>query len=852
MIDRYDQKTVERKWQQYWHDNQCFKTHDDPTTSIKPKYYVLEMWPYPSGKLHMGHVRNYTIGDVVARYKRARGFNVLHPMGWDAFGSPAENAALNEAVHPADWTYQRIEFMRKELQALGFSFDWDRELTTCSVEYYRHEQTLFLEFFKQGLIYRKESYINWDPVEHTVLSNEQVIDGKGWRSGAVVEKRKLKQWYFRISDFAEELLNDLDLLKEGWPEKVISMQRNWIGRSEGAEINFKIKDQPNAITVYTTRPDTIFGTSFIGLSAHHPLTEKWAQNNSGLQNFINDCNQAGTAQEIIDKAEKKGFNTGFVARHPLQPDVLLPIYIANFVLMDYGTGAIMGVPAHDERDHEFACQYDLPIKPVISPAKESAIAHDFTKQAYTGLGKIINSNFLDGLTVDEAKARTLKELIDRGLGRATTTYRLRDWCISRQRYWGCPIPIIHCLTCGDVPVLAKDLPIELPVDVHFDKPGSPLANHDTWKNTTCPQCKALAARETDTLDTFFNSSWYFTRFCSPHSDEVFDKEKIEAWLPVDQYIGGVEHAILHLLYARFFTRALKHCGYISFKEPFKALLTQGMVCHETYKTVGGEWVYPTDVVHRDGQLFHAITGESIIRGRVEKMSKSKKNTVNVTSILDEYGVDAARLFVISDTPPERDFDWSEEGIQGSWRFLHRVWRQVTALYTADLSENNGNEKAMLSQAHRLLHDATQDLETFNLNRYTARLREFSNTILDGAQHKQYTPQSREEIIIIFISLLHLVAPHLAEELWQTTGHQQSLNEVSWPISSADYRLQETTTMAVQVNGKLRGTLDISGELSQTEIEDAAKALPNVQLALEGLTVKKVIIVPKRIINIVAQ
>ncbi len=849
---RYDATALEKKWQHYWEENQCFKASEEDGL---PKYYVLEMFPYPSGRLHAGHVRNYTIGDVVARFKKAQGFAVLHPMGWDAFGSPAENAAIQQKIHPATWTYQNIDSMRQEFKALGFSFDWSREIATCSPDYYRHEQTLFLDFLKNKLIYRKESFVNWDPVDHTVLSNEQVVDGRGWRSGAPVEKRKLNQWYFRITDFANELLDDLQDLTGTWPEKVQTMQQNWIGRSEGAEIEFEVEEQTDKIRVFTTRPDTIFGVSFIGISPNHPLALKLAQNNPALQDFIDECNQSGTAQEILDKAEKKGFKTELIVKHPFAKELELPVYVANFVLMEYGTGAVMGVPAHDLRDHEFAVKYQLPIREVIQPLVVPK-NHDVQKQAYGGEGNLINSEFLNGSDSNNALKLVIQELEAKGWGQKKTTFRLRDWGISRQRYWGCPIPIIHCQSCGVVPVPQSQLPVILPDDIDFDKPGNPLDRHATWKYVSCPSCQGAAVRETDTLDTFFNSSWYFLRFCSPHSEKPFDREKVEAWMPVDQYIGGVEHAILHLLYARFFTRALKKCGYLGFNEPFKALLTQGMVCHETYKTVKGEWVYPTEVVFEEnGDLKHALSQEKIIRGRSEKMSKSKKNTIDVHSLLGEYGVDVARLFVISDTPPERDFDWTEDGIQGSWRFLNRVWRQIQSLIEAksiasDLIDDKALDDETLKKLHKTLDDTTRDLENFGFNRYIARLRELSNVYGEIADLKIFSSNTLQQMIEIFLIMLNPVAPHLCEELWALSGHDESLTNVRWPCADPRYLKEEKVKIAVQVNGKMRGTLEIAIDCSQDELENQAQQMPTVIAAIDGKPIKKIIVVPKRIVNIV--
>ena len=626
MVERYNHRVAEAKWQQRWNDLGSFKAITDPE---KPKYYVLEMFPYPSGHIHIGHVRNYLIGDVIARFKKAQGFNVLHPMGWDAFGLPAENAAIKTKSHPAHWTYNNIKIMRDQLKLMGLAYDWDRELATCHPGYYGHEQRLFLELYKQGLIYRKESFVNWDPVENSVLANEQVIEGRGWRSGAKVERRKLSQWYLKITAYAEELLEGLDTLKD-WPERVVTMQRNWIGRSDGAQITFKVKELSETITIFSTRPDTLFGASFCALSPHHPLTEKLTENNPTLKAFIEECNKTSINEEAIEKAEKLGFNTGFHVEHPFVEGRLLPLYIANFVLMDYGTGAIFGCPAHDTRDFEFAQKYHLEILPVIHPADQTADSFKITTEPFTEEGLLFNSDFLNGLTVQQAKECAIKKLSDLKLGEKITTYRLRDWGISRQRYWGCPIPMIHCPSCGILPVPEDQLPIALPEDVDFDTPGNPLDRHPSWKFTTCPSCHQPAERETDTLDTFVESSWYFARFCAPRFDQPISPEETAYWLPVDQYIGGIEHAILHLLYARFFSRALAKSDFLTCKEPFKALLAQGMVTHETFQTEDQEWVFPSEVgTNQQGELIRVSDGARVIKGRLEKMSKSKKNVVEI-------------------------------------------------------------------------------------------------------------------------------------------------------------------------------------------------------------------------------
>jgi len=654
-MDRYNIQETEKKWQSLWADEQAFTTEDH--VEGKEKYYVLEMFPYPSGKIHVGHVRNYTLGDVVARFRKAEGYNVVHPMGWDAFGLPAENAAIENGRHPAEWTYANIAVMREQLKAMGLSFDWSREVATCSPDYYRHEQKMFLDFFKNGLAYRKESVVNWDPVENTVLANEQVVDGCGWRSGAPVERRTLNQWFLKISQYADELLEGLDELG-GWPEKVRTMQDNWIGKSQGLQFKWDINNYDEDVEVFTTRPDTIFGASFVAIAPDHPLAEKLAGDKDGFASFIQQCQALGTSEAAIEKADKLGFDTGYAVSHPFVEGLNLPLYIANFILMDYGTGAIFGVPAHDQRDFEFATKYGLAIKPVVIPEGEDAASFKLEDKAYSGDGKLANSDFLDGLEIEVAKSLVISKIEEKNMGQGKTQYRIRDWGVSRQRYWGCPIPMIHCADCGVVPVPEDQLPVTLPEDVSFEQAGSPLANHPTWKNTSCPECGKDAQRETDTFDTFFESSWYFARYCdAQNADKGFAKDKADYWLPVDQYIGGVEHAVMHLLYARFFMRALSACGYTDVKEPFKALYTQGMVNHATYKDESGKWVFPNDVVKQDdGSFKHATTGEKITEGAVIKMSKSKKNVIDPQEIMDSYGADAARLFILSDSPPDRDLE----------------------------------------------------------------------------------------------------------------------------------------------------------------------------------------------------
>jgi leucyl-tRNA synthetase len=687
MSTRYNARTVEPKWQKIWEERGDFLTGgpDDP----RPKYYVLEMFPYPSGRIHMGHVRNYTIGDAIARYRKARGFNVLHPMGWDAFGMPAENAAMEKGVHPKGWTYDNIAAMRAQLKSIGLAVDWSREFATCDPEYYGQEQALFLDMLEAGLVTRKKSMVNWDPVDNTVLANEQVIEGRGWRSGAIVERRELTQWFLKISDFADELLDGLDTLTR-WPEKVRLMQRNWIGRSEGARVLFPIVGVPGddayRLEIFTTRPDTLFGASFCALSPHHPLAQALAKDNPALAGFIRECDRIGTSEEAIETAEKMGFDTGLKARHPFIEGKTLPVYVANFVLMDYGTGAIFACPAHDQRDFDFAKKYNLPIIPVVTPkdrAGDASWAEELIagKDAFTGDGVAVNSEFLNGLDVTAAKRAAIERLEALGLGQGTINYRLRDWGISRQRYWGCPIPVIHCKSCGVVPVPRDQLPVTLPEDVTFDQPGNPLARHPSWKHVDCPKCGGKAERETDTFDTFVDSSWYYARFTAPRATTPTVMDLVKHWLPVDQYIGGIEHAILHLLYARFFNRAMKRTGHVAVTEPFDGLFTQGMVNHETYRDASGRWVAPSDIAIEtvDGKRIarRLDDGTPVTIGAVEKMSKSKKNTVDPEDIIAKYGADTARWFMLSDSPPDRDVQWTDQGAEGAWRFTQRLWRMVT-------------------------------------------------------------------------------------------------------------------------------------------------------------------------------
>ena len=852
-MTRYNFRDSEAKWQRRWGEQRLFEVAAEPG---RPKYYVLEMYPYPSGKLHVGHVRNYTIGDLVARYRRAQGFNVLHPMGWDAFGLPAENAAMAENIHPAVWTRENIRTMRAQLERMGFGYDWSREMATCHPDFYRHQQKMFLDFLAADLAYRKESWVNWDPVENTVLANEQVIDGRGWRSDAVVEKRLLAQWSLRITAFTEELLDAIGDL-ERWPERVRLMQENWIGRSKGARVVFAIAGMNERIEVFTTRQDTLFGASFLALSPNHPLALRLAETDPALAAFIAECNRMGTSEAVIETAEKLGYSTGIEAVHPFDENRHVPIWVANFVLMEYGTGAVFGCPAHDQRDLEFARKYRLPVIPVVLPPGADPASFTIDESAYVEDGTVFNSAFLDGLSVVEAKRAAAERLEALGHGAHTTVYRLRDWGVSRQRYWGCPIPVIHCDACGIVPVPEKDLPVTLPVDVSFDVPGNPLDHHPTWKHVPCPRCKGQARRETDTLDTFFDSSWYFLRFCSARSPVAFERQAGDYWMPVDQYIGGVEHAVLHLLYSRFFTRALKRCSYLDLDEPFAGLFTQGMVCHQTYQGEAGDWLFPDEVeTDGEGRLLD-MAGRPVIAGRHEKMSKSKKNVVGLDAIVDTYGADTARFYLLSDSPPERDLEWTETGIEGIWRYVNRLWRMVSEPPVA-LPPPGSAVPATLSPpaaairraTHKTIAAVTDDLDKFRFNRAVARIRELTNVLDELPTTEPGAPEVLREGFETLAQLLGPMMPHLAEEMWQTLGGSSLLADQPWPEADPDLTRDEQVTIAVQVNGKLRGTFDIPRDSENDAVESAALALPQVLRWLEGPP-RKVIVVPNRIVNIVA-
>jgi len=971
--DRYNAAEAEARWQKIWDERGIFATRNE---DVRNKYYVLEMFPYPSGRIHMGHVRNYTMGDVVARVKRAMGFDVLHPMGWDAFGMPAENAAMERKVHPKTWTYQNIDAMKKQLKSMGLSLDWSREIATCDPAYYKHQQKMFLDFYGAGLVEREKRKVNWDPVDQTVLANEQVIDGRGWRSGAIVEQREMNQWVFKITKYSQELLAALDGL-DRWPEKVRLMQKNWIGRSEGLKIKFRL-DPASAplnekeIEVFTTRPDTLFGAKFIALAPDHAVALAAATKNPALAQFIEECRHRGTAQAEIDTAEKLGFDTGTKAVHPFDESWQLPVYVANFILMEYGTGAIFGCPAHDQRDLDFVNKYGLGNTPVVCPPGQDPKTFVITDTAYDGDGRMINSRFLDGMTVAQAKeevaSRLEKEIwgyelqlplgteekeataekpatlvtpattdalgkpipppLDRGwefdsnsyqwglgsghwianhrffdrfvigqkeqfeerkmlrltqpvpVAQREINYRLRDWGISRQRYWGCPIPIIYCDKCPEpIPVPEKDLPVTLPDDVSFDRPGNPLDHHPTWKNVACPQCGGPARRETDTMDTFVDSSWYFERFTDPWIKTApTDVPMVNKWMPVDQYIGGIEHAILHLLYSRFFTRAMKETGHVGLDEPFAGLFTQGMVVHETYRTTSGEWAAPAEVkIESDGDARRAsliATGEAVAIGAIEKMSKSKRNTIDPDEIIATYGADVARWFMLSDSPPERDVEWTERGVQGAWRFAQRLWRlageagEIAQSAPAERPAAFGPAALKLRKAtHRALAAVTADIEKLHFNVCVAHIYEFANTLNavigdmgseDGAESGAETgaistPDFRwamREAVNVLVQLFAPMMPHLAEECWASLGQATLVAQAAWPTLEPDLLIENTITLPVQINGKKRADVTVPRDAKPADIEAAVLALDAVKRVLDGKPPKKVIVVPGRIVNVV--
>jgi leucyl-tRNA synthetase len=857
---RYNPKETEPKWRKAWADAEVF--HAGPPTPGVPKYYALEMFPYPSGSLHMGHVRNYTLGDANARFKRARGFNVLHPMGWDGFGLPAENAAMERGVDPRAWTYENIAKMRGELQQLGLSIDWSREFATCDPAYYGQQQAWFLDLMARGLVYRKESVVNWDPVDQTVLANEQVVDGRGWRSGAVVEKRKLNQWFLRITDYADQLLEGLKTL-DRWPEKVRLMQENWIGRSKGARFTFQFEGSAPTgfeagLEVYTTRPDTLFGASFVGVAPDHPLAEQLASDPK-VAAFLAECRKGGASEAEIETAEKVGYDTGLTVAHPFDPEWRLPVWIANFILMDYGTGAIFACPAHDQRDLDFARKYGLPVKAVVLPPGEDPATFEVADEAYVGPGTIFHSGFLDGMEIEPAKAAAVAKLEAQGQGKGATVYRLRDWGVARQRGWGCPVPVVHCDKCGVVPVPKDQLPVAPPDDLDFSKPGNALTRHPTWKNTTCPDCGGPATRETDTLDTFVDSSWYFARFTDPTAADPIDKAAADYWMPVDQYVGGIEHAVLHLLYARFVNRALSDAGMLEAKEPFAGLFTQGMVTHETYRLQNGDWVEPKELeIVVEGATRRAqriADGQPVIIGDIEKMSKSKRNTVAPGDIFEVYGVDAARLFVLSDSPPERDSIWSASGVEGAWRFVNRVWNefdsQPAGPAPAPVADSKSDE--LRAFTHRTIKAVTEAIESFRFNSGIARMYEFLNKLKEFPAEGA-TPAvlgARHEALSAFARLISPFTPHLAEEAWARISGEGMVVSAPWPEFDPALTQEAVRVLPVQVNGKRRGEISVAAGLEPAEVEKIVLDDPEIARRLEGLAIKKVIVVKDRIVNIVA-
>ena len=847
---RYEPKIAEPRQQARWAAADAFRIPTEGTG--RPKYYVLEMFPYPSGAIHMGHARNYVMGDVVARSKRAQGFDVLHPMGWDAFGLPAENAAIERGIHPGDWTWSNIAAMRDQLKLLGLSLDWSREFATCDPAYYGKQQAWFLELLKRGLVYRKDSVVNWDPVDNTVLANEQVVDGRGWRSGAVVEKRKLNQWFLRITDYADDLIEGLQELEGRWPDKVRLMQENWIGRSKGLQMTWAWAGDtpaaaPGGLEIYTTRPDTLFGASFMGIAADHPIARALSQTDPAAAAFVAECRKGGSTQAEIEQAEKIGFDTGLRVIHPFDGREV-PVWIANFILSEYGTGAIFGCPAHDQRDLDFARKYGLPVVPVVRP-EGAGDDFDVDTEAYVGPGRLFNSDFLNGLEIEAAKAEAIRRIEAVKAGRGATIYRLRDWGVSRQRYWGCPIPVIHCAACGPVGVPADQLPVELPRDVTFDTPGNPLDRHPDWKHVACPSCGGKAVRETDTLDTFVDSSWYFARFTDPTAAEPISRAAADKWLPVDQYIGGVEHAVLHLLYARFISRALSDAGLMSVREPFAGLFTQGMVVHETYRRADGGWVEPTDVELANDAGKRAArqlsTGEILTIGDIEKMSKSKKNVVAPQEIVDTYGVDAGRLFVLSDSPPERDVQWTPGGVEGASRFVQRVWTEVDS-FDPDAPPHE-SDAALIRETHKAIKAVSEGVSGFRFNSAIAKLYGFVAVVRD---HGAAGSAARREALSALIRLVAPFTPHLAEECWTRIGEEGMVLDAAWPAFDPALATDDEVTLPIQVNGKRRGEIRVARGLEPAEVEALVMADADVQARLEGQTVRKIVVVKDRIVNLV--
>ncbi len=849
-LEKFNPSVVDKKWQEYWEKNKVFQASK---SKDKEKYYCLEMFPYPSGKIHMGHVRNYTLGDVVANYKRLKGFNVLHPMGWDSFGMPAENAAIQKKLHPKDWTIKNIETMKGQLKLLGFSIDWDREISTCNDDYYKHQQKFFLDLLKKGLVYKKESLVNWDPVDNTVLANEQVIDGKGWRSGAQVVQKKLSQWFFKITAFADDLDKSLNTLNE-WPEKVKIMQKNWIGKSIGCELNFQIQNDKEKITVFTTRPDTIFGASFIALAVDHPLSKKYEQDPKYLE-FKETCYKTGNTDEAIAKTEKLGFKTDYQVTHPFINGKTLPVFFSNFVLMEYGTGAIFGCPAHDQRDLDFANKYKLEVTPVILPKEQNQPNFKIKDEAYTGDGQIINSDFLNGLDVEKGKTKIISEIEKKGLGKAKTTFRLRDWGISRQRYWGCPIPVMYDDKGTVIPVSEQDLPVKLPDDINFNKPGNPLDHHPNWKKVVCSKTGKELIRETDTLDTFVDSSWYFLRFCSSENEkEGFSTDDVKYWMPVDQYIGGVEHAILHLLYSRFFSRAITKNTDFEINEPFKGLFTQGMVCHKTFKNHAGEWVFPEDVIEENGKFLEKETKKIITVGPSESMSKSKKNVVDPQTVINFYGADAVRWFMLSDSPPERDIQWSDEGISGSYKFIQKIWTISEMIQGIDkenkLSEDEITQCEKL--INKLIKDITYNIENFHFNVAVAKFYEFINHLSKMLHDNKSEANLFKKLFKDFLILIYPFTPHIASECWEKNYNNKEIHTSKWPLHNEKLIKEDKIIIVIQVNGKKRALLDTEPDLDQELIFNKSLDIENIKKIISDKKIVKKIYVKNKLVNIVVK
>ena len=842
MIENYSPIPIEKKWQKFFENNKIFKTKQ----SKNKKFYCLEMFPYPSGKIHMGHVRNYTLGDVIANFKRLNGYNVLHPMGWDAFGLPAENAARQNNLHPKNWPIKNISAMKMQLKRLGLSIDWDKEISTCDEDYYKHQQTIFSFFFKNGLAYKKESYVNWDPVDNTVLANEQVIDGKGWRSGVIIEKKRLSQWFLNITKYSDNLLNSLEKLT-GWPEKVKLMQKNWIGKSEGCEIDFVSDCKNLKIKIFTTRPDTIYGASFIAIAPDHPFTKNF-DNEENFKNFKNLALQKSGTESSLSTNEKLGYKTPFFAFHPFL-NKKLPIYVANFILMDYGTGAIFGCPAHDQRDLEFAKKYNLEIIPVISPKKSKKIIIE--DHAFTEDGFVINSDFIDGLTTQEAKKIIILKLTEKKIGNSKIIYRLKDWGISRQRYWGCPIPIMYREDGKIISVPDKDLPVTLPLDIDLSKPGNPLENHPTWKYTKCPETGMKAIRETDTLDTFFDSSWYFLRFCSPKEKTVpFNTNEINYWMPVDQYIGGVEHAILHLLYSRFFTLALQNEYKFKFSEPFENLFTQGMVCHPTFKTKNGKWIFPKDVIEKNNS-FLSKNNEEVVKGDSQAMSKSKKNIIDPDDIIQIYGSDAVRWFILSDSPPDRDIQWSDNGIQGAFKYIQKIWRtyEKIKIYKKEKEENNNT---LIKNSNILIKEIEDCIEKFHINVAVAKLYVFLNNINEEIEKQSLT---KEDIINIYKKYLIIISafiPYIANECWEKITGKQDVLLQEWPKIDESFLNKENFDIVVQINGKKRAIINATSNESEESILGKSLAIKNIQVILDKKIIEKKFFIKNKLLNIVTK